>query len=65
MAVSDEEILRWGRMLASTEGLFAEPASAAAIAGVHLAVSSGVIAQHERVAAVITGSGLKDATAYL
>lgn len=65
MAVSDEEILRWGKLLAGTEGLFAEPASAAAIAGVYQATCSGVIGQHERVAAIITGSGLKDATAYL
>jgi len=58
--VSDDEILRAYSMLASKEGLFAEPASAASLAG--------VIKQHERhffrggetIVCTLTGNGLKD-----
>ncbi|MCS7185259.1 MAG: pyridoxal-phosphate dependent enzyme, partial [bacterium] len=54
--VSDEEIIEAYRILASSEGIFAEPASAAALAGVLKKKDElrGVVV------CVITGHGLKD-----
>ena len=46
--------------LAGRHGVFGEPAAAAGIAGVKVAVERGIIGANERVLAVITGSGLKD-----
>ena len=58
--VSDEEILSAYRLLASHEGIFCEPASAAAFAGlVKLRQRSPGLA-NERVVCIITGTGLKD-----
>jgi threonine synthase len=54
-AVSDAEILDAQQWLASNEGVFCEPASAAAVAGV---LRHGV--QGERLVCVLTGHGLKD-----
>ncbi len=55
-AVSDEQILEAYGMLASTEGIFCEPASAASVAGM---LVHG-IGDARRVACVLTGHGLKD-----
>jgi threonine synthase len=55
-AVSDEQILDAYRLLARTEGIFCEPASAASVAGL-LAHGAG---DARRVACVLTGHGLKD-----
>ena len=55
-AVTDEQILSAYRLLASTEGIFCEPASAASVAGL-LAHGAG---DARRVACVLTGHGLKD-----
>jgi threonine synthase len=55
-AVSDSEILAAWRMLAAEEGVFCEPASAAAVAGL-LRHGAG---DASRVACVLTGHGLKD-----
>jgi threonine synthase len=55
-AVSDDEILDAYRLLASREGIFCEPASAASVAGLLKYGSEGA----ERVACVLTGHGLKD-----
>jgi len=60
VAVSDESIHESLRLLGSNEGVFAEPASAAAVAGVRQARQQGTIDAGERVVAVITGNGLKD-----
>ncbi len=59
-AVSDSEILEAYRLLASQEGVFCEPASAASVAGLIARVRSGDIAPGERVVCVLTGHGLKD-----
>lgn len=58
--VSDEEILCMYRKLASTEGIFAEPASCASLAGVYKQLRNGEIKHKTRVVAVLTGNGLKD-----
>jgi len=55
-AVSDAEILGAYRLLAAREGVFCEPASAAAVAGLLRYGAGG--ARH--VACVLTGHGLKD-----
>jgi threonine synthase len=59
VTASDEAILDAMR-LAGRHGVFAEPAAAAALAGVVAALDSRMIAPVERVLVMITGSGLKD-----
>jgi threonine synthase len=54
-AVSDDQILEAQSWLAANEGVFCEPASAAAIAG---ALEHGF--EGERLVCVVTGHGLKD-----
>ncbi|WP_090833169.1 MULTISPECIES: threonine synthase [unclassified Bacillus (in: firmicutes)] len=58
--VTDDEILSAYRLLAAKEGLFAEPASCASLAGVAKQIQSGVISKGATVVAVLTGNGLKD-----
>ena len=58
--VSDEEILFAYKKLASSEGIFAEPASCASIAGVFKSLKNGSIHKGSRIVAVLTGNGLKD-----
>ncbi|KFZ42751.1 threonine synthase [Anoxybacillus flavithermus] len=58
--VTDAQILDAYRLLAREEGIFAEPASCASIAGVMKQVESGEIAKGSRIVAVLTGNGLKD-----
>jgi len=60
LAVTDEEILESYQMLASTEGIFAEPASCASIAGIKKQVENGMIEKGSTVVAILTGNGLKD-----
>jgi threonine synthase len=59
-AVSDEEILEAQRLLASTEGLFAEPSGVTSLAGLIRLLSEGVVKRDETVVVLITGSGFKD-----
>jgi len=58
--VSDREILRAQRDLASKEGIFVEPASAASIAGLRKNREAGRIDRSDLVVCVTTGHGLKD-----
>jgi threonine synthase len=58
--VTDEEILDAYRFLAKKEGIFAEPASCASIAGVKKSLDKGVLEKGSKVVAVLTGNGLKD-----
>ena len=59
-SVSDEEILSAHKLLASKEGIFVEPASAASIAGVIKHKSKGLFNSGDMVVCVLTGNGLKD-----
>ena len=59
-AVTDSEILDAYRLLASEEGIFCEPASAASVAGLVRRAEAGDIARGETVVCVLTGHGLKD-----
>jgi threonine synthase len=55
-SVSDSEILAAFRLLASREGMFCEPASAASVAGLLKYGADGA----EQIVCVLTGRGLKD-----
>jgi threonine synthase len=59
LTATDDEILDAMR-LAGRHGIFAEPAAAAAMAGVVSAIESKSISSKDRVLVMITGSGLKD-----
>ncbi len=59
-AVSDAEILAAYRYLATLEGVFCEPASAASVAGVRKMAMAGALDPTATIVAVITGHGLKD-----
>jgi threonine synthase len=60
IAVKDERILHYQKMLAKAEGVFAEPASATAIAALEIMKEEGYLQKDESVVTVITGHGLKD-----
>ena len=59
IAVSDIEILEAIRLLAKTEGVFAEPSAASTVAGLKKLIRLGRIDKDEEVVCVITGAGLK------
>ncbi len=59
-AVSDGEILYAYKMVASTEGIFCEPASAASVAGLIKLTREGFFKGGETVVCTLTGNGLKD-----
>lgn len=58
--VTDEEILEAYQLIAEKEGVFAEPASAASVAGIVKQYRQGKLPQGARVVCVLTGNGLKD-----
>ena len=58
--VTDEEILDAQKLLARTEGIGVEPASAASIAGLKKLVNEGVVDKGETITCVVTGHLLKD-----
>jgi len=60
VTVSDEEILAAIPALARGSGVFAEPAGAAAWAGLVRAAGAGLVGPSDRVVVIATGSGLKD-----
>ncbi|MBF0318279.1 MAG: threonine synthase [Nitrospirae bacterium] len=59
-AVTDEEILSAYAMMARTEGIFCEPASAASVAGVIKLNATGYFAKGATIVCTLTGTGLKD-----
>ena len=59
-AVSDEQILDAYRLLATREGVFGEPASAAGVAGLLQACRDGHVPAASVVVCTITGTGVKD-----
>ncbi|MBX3081631.1 MAG: threonine synthase [Anaerolineae bacterium] len=60
VTVSDQDILAAIPELAQHSGVFAEPASAAAYAGLKEARKQGLVSPDDRVVLLLTGSGLKD-----
>ena len=59
-AVSDDEILAAQAFLASREGVFVEPASAAGVAGLLAKHDRGEVDSGQRITITVTGHGLKD-----
>jgi threonine synthase len=59
-AVTDREILAAYRLLARTEAVFVEPASAASVAGLLKVAQAGGLEPGQRVVCTVTGNGLKD-----
>ena len=60
LAATDEEILAAYHLVARTEGVFVEPASAASIAGLLKSIEDGWVARGSTVVCTVTGNGLKD-----
>ena len=58
--LTDEEILATQKMLAQTEGVFCEPASAASLGGAIRDVKAGKIPEGSKIVCTLTGNGLKD-----
>src|SRR5688572_2055650 len=58
--VTDEEILAAYKLIARTDGIFAEPASTAPLAGIIKCVKAGMIPAGSVITATLTGHGLKD-----
>ena len=60
LAATDDEILEAYHLVAGTEGVFVEPASAASIAGLLKSVEDGWVERGSTVVCTVTGNGLKD-----
>jgi threonine synthase len=61
IAATDEQILHMQKTLATLEGIWVEPASAAGLAGLAIEVARGALkVQGKRIIAICTGHGLKD-----
>jgi threonine synthase len=60
VTVSDERIMAAVPLTGRLTGVFAEPAAAAAIAGIATAREQGILQARSDVVAMITGNGLKD-----
>ncbi|MGA3354379.1 MAG: threonine synthase [Acidimicrobiales bacterium] len=58
-AVTDDEIIEGIRLLARTEGIFAETAGGVTVATLAKLAAAGVIRPDERVVVYVTGNGLK------
>ncbi len=58
--VTDEEIVAAYKLIASSEGILAEPASAASVAGVIKALKLGLVESNKKLVCILTGNGLKD-----
>jgi threonine synthase len=58
-AVTDDEVIEGIRLLARTEGIFAETAGGVTIATLAKLAASGVVRRDECVVALVTGHGLK------
>jgi len=59
-SVTDEEIIEAYKLLARHEGVLAEPASAASVAGLIKSNKAGKIDKDSTIVCVLTGNGLKD-----
>ena len=59
LAVPDDDILAAANLLLAHAGICAEPAGAAATAGLIKARDAGIVDPRERIVALVTGSGLK------
>jgi threonine synthase len=62
IAVSDESVYEAQRMLLEREGIYCEPAGAAALAGWRQALNRGTAGRRESAVCLVTGHGFKDPT---
>jgi len=60
LTVPDDEIIAAMKMLATHEGVFAEPTGAVSIAGVQKLARSGQFHSGDKVVCIVTGAGFKD-----
>jgi threonine synthase len=60
VTIADDAIIAAVGELAHSTGVFAEPAGAAALAGLHAALGEGLVSLDEHMVLLVTGSGLKD-----
>lgn len=58
--VTDEEIISAYKLIAATEGILAEPASAASVAGLIKANKLNMVEAGTKIVCILTGNGLKD-----
>ncbi|MDK2882534.1 MAG: threonine synthase [Bacillota bacterium] len=63
ITVTDEEIIAAQAFLAQKEGLFVQPAGATPVAAIRKLAAAGRLKSQHRIAAILTGSGLKDTSA--
>ena len=63
ITVTEEEILAAQAFLASQEGLFVQPAGAVPVAAVRRLAGESTLKPEHKIAAILTGSGLKDTSA--
>jgi len=59
-SVTDDQILEAYRLVASKEGIFVEPSSAAGIAGLFKKKAEGKLPKDKTIVITVTGNGLKD-----
>lgn len=60
IGVSEASIIWWQKAIAAKEGIYCEPTSAAAFAGLEILANQGQIATTDTVLVAVTGFGLKD-----
>jgi threonine synthase len=60
ITATDEQIMKAAAVTGRLSGVFAEPAAAAAVAGIAVAREQGILGPEADVVAFITGNGLKD-----
>lgn len=60
LVVSEHEVIDAIKLLARSEGIYAEPAAACALAGLKKLYDEKIIDKDDRVVYIVTGSGLKD-----
>lgn len=65
VSVTDDEILKSLRLLATVEGVACEPAGASTIAGLKKLVDEGKIGRDEIAVCILTGNALKDPSEHL
>ncbi|SDC46101.1 threonine synthase [Pelagirhabdus alkalitolerans] len=58
--ITDDEMIEAYQWIAENEGIFAEPASNASVAGLFKALKEGKVKEGSKVVCVLTGNGLKD-----
>jgi threonine synthase len=58
--VTDEEIIQAYKLIASSEGILCEPASAASVAGLIKANKLNLVNEASKIVCILTGNGLKD-----